>query len=386
MFKLFGNKHARSDGISEPTIFDQQDIGQILSTFNLDSSSSQHPLLLTSSKSSLVSTEKIISSIRSWSDRSTRRRQISEIAYSFEVEPDAILTLIRQQNDWSLLSADSVYLLSKDEQRGILQRLSVEADRTFVKESDFCRKESIPIGTVEILGSRYAGNANLSYFNTSDEDGPFIVSAQKRQSIEKSILNTVEEAEQAVSTTSWDSIKAEGAFGPEVFPGLNLDQSLQLCERIKAANSNIGGSFQVTNDEIIYIPLAFLVARRDVQFASFESGQTAFLNIDDLIGKSPEQFGDVNEFKKFVKTRQLDLEVNSESRYVISDKWIDNQVNRIIKTFETEDTVTISVGAMWKRICPNETKLYIGYMLVSTCRDSENRQRSLEPKNAIDPG
>src|ERR1700755_1554822 len=105
MFNLFGQKPPSSDENPHASVFEEQDIRQVLQTFTLESPNQQ--LFLSTSKSSLVKADEIEANLKSWTNQQSGRRQLAEIATSWNVDSTAVMSLLNQPNDWSMTSADS---------------------------------------------------------------------------------------------------------------------------------------------------------------------------------------------------------------------------------------------------------------------------------------
>jgi hypothetical protein len=346
MFNLFGQKPASSDENLHPSVFQEQDIRKILQTFTLDSPNRQ--LFLSTSESGLVKTEEIEANLKTWFNQQSGRRRLSEIAASYTVDSTSVLSLIKQPNDWSMTSADSSCILSKHEQTEIVGRLLAMTDNAFIDEESFCKKEDLEPGSVTVLLSRYSNIINSSElfkFQPAESAKSFITSRRLREKLQQDLINEIsilEESWKAPSTAQ----ETDHRFMLSMFRGLNVHESLQLCQEIKERNSGVGGEFKAGEGSVNYTPMSYLVFLREQAFEAFREGYIPFLDVSQFVGHLQGQFENVQEALNFALRQQSNENppALSFSPYVVSEMWINKQAIMINKTIETENLANIAVG------------------------------------------
>jgi hypothetical protein len=345
MFSLLGQKLSHTDGDGDASVFEEQDIRQILQTFTLDSP--QQQLFLSSSKSGLVKVEEIEAILKSWTNQQFGRRSLSDIASSCDVDTTSIFGILQQPNSWSMVSADSSSIISKYEQEQAVRRLSAMAEKALIDEEEFCRKEDLRPGSAAVLLSRYSKilkGVELSRFQPSGSTKSFVVSNGTRKRLEQELTNEISKLEEYWKTAS-STQEAEHHFKLSLFPGLDLNESLQLCREIKERNPDIEGIFKAGQDGIDYTPKSYLIFQREKAFDEFRRGNVPFLDINQFVGHLPGQFENAQEAMSFALHQQSNSNVAPLSfpPYIISDMWINNEIKKLNETVESEDTSSITV-------------------------------------------
>jgi len=234
----------------------------------------------------------------------------------------------------------------------ILERLSNAAGKGFVSGTNFCKNESIETIAVEVLMSRYPKHTkanNLVWFPsaTKQEAQSFFTSRHFRDSVERNIIAAVTKAEQA-SSSSQNITTAEHQFGQNVFPGLDVNMALQLCEELKSKNTTIPGNFKIDGESVLYTPNSFLSSRRDQIVQDFVQGRIALLDIDKFVGDFPGQFQDTQDVLNLIKQDQSQVGSGFKlgSHFVISNAWINKKADEVESTVKTSNNSDLKVSTL----------------------------------------
>ena len=246
-----------------------------------------------------------------------------------------------------MISADSSYILSKNEQEQIVRRLSDMAEKAFVDEADFCNKEDLMPGSVGILLSRYLKSLKVSElfkFQTTVSNKSYLVSQPLRLKLQREINNKVAAIEERWKVGP-STEEIEHRFQLGAFPGLELKEALQFCQDTKETNLGIEGIFKAEEDSIYYTPKAYLIFQREQKLRRFQNGDVSFLNLEDFVGQLPSQFEKIQEALDYASEQQSNTKLSSQSHlpYIISDAWVKSQADLVTKTVETDNSMNIAV-------------------------------------------
>jgi hypothetical protein len=122
-------------------------------------------------------------------------------------------------------------------------------------------------------------------------------------------------------------------WSPADFNGLTASQFRLLATNIssKAASSKIG-RFSVQNGNTIFVPAEFVVLERNTKLDSVVDGSKPYLELKDLIGDLPGQFGSLGDAQKFANETYVteDSKVFLDKSMLISIVWTQLQLDENI--------------------------------------------------------